>query len=221
MRFCLWPNSLNNPHNAGGFKLTYIEPEEAFISTIVVSNNGTLFQIDGSTMQYPEPYGNGFEQFSYVVLDSTNYVGIQFPHRVAFYQFSTLPSAHSQANIYPVAITHLAVEQIDVSEPRLAVATPSVVLALDSRPTGLNNGVTVNYRLTNDDWPSLSNKRLTTIASIVRKQPINQVRVNSKPDYPRNRKVIVGLLICLTLFPVVSFFTAKQQKTTNKENKVI
>lgn len=220
IRFDFSPRFLNEPLNAGGYSLSYIAPEMAFISTLNVTNNGMVFQPNDSPFRYQGPYKEGFNELSYVVLDVTNCAGIKFPGEAVFNQFAPLPGGKSKNDIYPAVVTRIRTKQIDVHGQLLTLLpTPQIIVALDSRPTGLNNGITVNYRVTNDTWLSLTNKKMVTIANIVRHQAGNRLKEEQK--YPRNRLIVASILGALTLLPIcVLFFRFVNKEIFNQQQKL-
>ncbi len=164
------------------FKANYIEPEKQFLSELIVSNNGTLFLSDGTTMEYPEPaYTNGYVQFSYKVLETTNCQGINFPLNAVLYQYAPLPNGKSPEDLYPAGITKLSIQQIDVGGHNMILApVPTRVVALDKR-LGLKNDLTMNYDVTNDQYYSLTNARMEQLADIYKRMSTN-IRKHEKTN---------------------------------------
>jgi hypothetical protein len=205
---------LNNPQNEGDFNASYIEPKKAFLFELDVTNNGTMFQLNGSFMKYPTPYANGFEQFSYKVLETTNCNGIIFPLNTVLYQFDPLPSGKSADDIYPTVITRLSIQQIDVGDNHLFLTlAPTNLVALDSRPSGLNNGVTVNYNVNNDQWPSITNKKVAQLANFYRSQPINKIKWED--EHSRNRTTVFIVFAIITLIPLGFVWKTKLNNNNN------
>ena len=158
------PKLFGNPEDRSRFKVNYIEPDHQFLSELVITNSGVAFLSDGNTMDYPEPFNHGFIEFSYKVLETTNSHGITFPRTAMLYQYVPLPNGKSSADTYPATITRLNIQQIDVGGRNLAlVPVPASLVALDSR-FGLSNRVTVNYEVINDEWYSVTNKRMQQLA---------------------------------------------------------
>ena len=175
------PEFSDNPKDQGGLKVSYIEPEKQFLSELVITNNGTVFRSDGTIMEWPEPYKNGFIEFSYKVLETTNCNGINFPLNAVLYQFSPLPSGKSSEDTYPAIVTRLSVQQIDVGGHILTLKpVPAFVLALDKR-LGLKSGQTMNYGVTNDQYYSLTNQRMEQLANIYKRMSTKKPSVLAQP----------------------------------------
>jgi len=175
IHFIFQPELLDNPKNEGGFKESYIGPENQFLSELVASNNGTMFLSDGTTMDYSEPaLANGFVEFSYKVLETTNCQGIIFPLNAVLYQYIPLQSGKSPEDLWPEIITKLSIEQIDIGGHKLSLKpVPARVVALDQR-LGLKNGLTMNYDVTNDQYYSLTNSRMEQLADFYRHHVVNK-----------------------------------------------
>ncbi len=175
------PEFSDNPKKEGGFKVDYIEPEKQFLSELVITNNGTIFLSDGTTMEWPEPYKNGFIEFSYKVLEITNCQGINFPLNAVLYQFFPLPNGKSSEDTYPAVVTQLSVQQIDFGGHILTLKpVPAFVLALDKR-LGLKNGQTMNYGVTNDQYYSLTNQRMEQLANFYKRMSTKKPNELARP----------------------------------------
>jgi hypothetical protein len=176
-----------------------------------VTNNGLIFQHNESPVQLPEPYKEGYEQFSYLVLETTNFSGITFPLEAVFRQFAPLPAGKSRDDIYPAVVTHMKINQIDtISRALTLTPIPGVIEALDSRPTGLVGGITVNYLSTNDSWLSVTDKQLAAYANVVRRTGSHLI--NEGPKYYGNRVFFVSLLVMVTLIPIAVIILEKRHK---------
>ena len=175
------PELFDNPKNAGGFKATYIGPEQQFLSELTITNNGTIFSSDGNTYEYPEPYKKGYVEFSYKVLETTNCNGINFPLNAVLCQFAPLPNGISQDDVYLGGIIKFHILRIDVGGHNLTLKpVPASVLALDYR-LGLANNRTMNYMVTNDLYLSLTNRIMQQLANVYERMATNKPRVLPKP----------------------------------------
>jgi hypothetical protein len=193
---------LDNPKNKGRFQLTYLEPEKQFLQELSVTNPGMLFLADGGTRDLPYPYKNGYCQFAYKVVETTNCGGLVFPFISTLYQF-TPSSAKPLGKLYPAVISQLQITRIDIYGRELRLAqVPYDLVALDRRPTGLVNDVTVNYDVINDQWPSTTNGRLKRIAQMVRRESAKLPEHNE--EYGRKRLIIITILAALTIVMLIA-----------------
>ena len=183
IHFAFQPELYGNPRNEGGFFAKYIEPEKRFLSELIVSNNGVGFGPEGRIFQYPGAYTNGFVQFSYRVLETTNCNGMIFPLKAVLSQFTPAMNGQSPEDLFAVAVTEFNIQKIDVGGRHLTFAPiPNPVLALDSRPPGLNKDITMNYLVTNDQYLALTNERMEKLARIYR-----QAVVANRKAQPRRQ----------------------------------
>jgi hypothetical protein len=211
IRFNFTPEYLNDPRNAGEFAMQYLNLKTGILARLDVTNNGLIFQHNESPVQLPEPYKEGYEQFSYLVLETTNFSGITFPLEAVFRQFAPLPAGKSRDDIYPAVVTHMKINQIDtISRALTLTPIPGVIEALDSRPTGLVGGITVNYLSTNDSWLSVTDKQLAAYANVVRRTGSHLI--NEGPKYYGNRVFFVSLLVMVTLIPIAVIILEKRHK---------
>lgn len=216
MRFLLRDNVFNDPKNKGAFVVDYINPDRHFISELFVTNNGVAFQSDGSSIEFPKPYDKGFLQFSYKALATTNCQGMILPVSAVLCEYAPRPGGSSEADIYPAMVTRLYIEQISLGGHSLkSTPIPTSYIALDSRPAGLNNGVTVNYGITNDQWYSTNDRIIKHVANFYRRQPFN--RINEKDRVSRNRGVIFCAFGILALVPIAILVRTKLNNNNNKK----
>jgi hypothetical protein len=205
---------LNDPHNEGRFTLSYIEPQKLFLSELIVTNNGLLFLSDGSVMKLSNPYDNGYPQFLFKVLETTNCGGIVFPLNTVLYQFVPSPNDKSPGELYAAVVSRLHIAQIDVGGQHLVLNRPPTnLVALDSRPTGLKKDMTVNYNVINDQWLPLTNHRLEVLADSVRgtlPRPVEDA------GYAGRRAFIFITLVTLTLVPLIAFACRIKNKLKGK-----
>jgi len=210
IHFDLRPEKLGNPKNEGGFKLSYIKPGNHFLSELIVTNNGTIFLSDGNDFKLPAPFDKGYVQFSYEVLDVTNYNGLDYPLNVVLYQFALLPTSKTAEDVYAAVISRLSVDTIDANKSSLKlIPVPIEIIALDSRPSGLSKGVTVNYGVLNDQWSSVTNKLIQQVAASLKGQSFH--KIGDERNYSRNRVIIMWVLGITLLIPV--WILVKHKKT--------
>jgi len=177
IHFIFDPKDFDSPKNNGGFSVRYLEPQNAFLSELVVTNNGTVFMWDGTTMEEPNPaFTNGFVNLRYQVLETTNCRGITFPLNAVLYQYAPIPDGRSPDDLYIATATKITVDQIDIGSRHLMLTpAPKLVVALDKR-FELSNNMIVTYLATNDQYFALSNTNLEQIANIYRRLSANRNR---------------------------------------------
>jgi RNA polymerase sigma factor (sigma-70 family) len=164
----------DNPKDGGRFHLSFIEPQQKFLSELIITNDGTMILADGNTRPYSKPYAGGFIQFSYKVLQTTNCHGIIFPLLAVLHQYLPLPNGKTPEETYPAVTARLTIQKIDVGGRNLTLKpVPKIVAALDKR-FGLNNNLTVNYIVTNDQYSAITDERLDRLASLYRRMPMNK-----------------------------------------------
>lgn len=201
---------LDKPENEGSFMLHYMQPQNFFLSDFIVTNNGLIFLMDGSTMPLPISYKDTFPQFVYEVLQTTNLSGVEFPQHAILSQFSPLPNGKSAKDIYTVDVSRLYVTRIDTGGNNLSLKNmPTNLEALDSRPLGLAGGRTVNYLIVNDQWPSATSHMQQVAANIAGRMYESPIE-NAK--YTERRLVIILFLILLTIIPLSISFRKLKHK---------
>lgn len=159
------PKILNAPENEGFYAAKYLTPEKAFLSELVITNKG--FGIDlsvgengledeGIIMRYPPPFENGFAEFQYKVIETTNLHGITFPLRAVCKRFTNW-GAKDPDRPHMVLQSELTVTRISFSENDVArrIAAPAEMYAMDARP-----GVRPNYIVRDDQWKPVSDPEI-------------------------------------------------------------
>jgi RNA polymerase sigma factor (sigma-70 family) len=171
IHFAMEPELYGNPRNVGSFFASYRAPD-GFLSELVLTNSGVRFTSDGRAIECPEPYKNGYVEFSFKVLETTNCGGITFPLKTVLTQFIPSPKGKSADDLIAVSTTEFSVQHIDIGADHLAfVPLPDRVMAFDTRPPGLS-GDGMHYNVTNDQYFPLTNPRLRDLAKIYGRPPM-------------------------------------------------
>lgn len=168
------PEHLNESKNRGEYHLAFIPTSKYFLSSLDITNNGMLLMSDGSYVKYGGPYTNGFLQLSYTVTDTTNIHGIRFPLRATLQRFLPVPHGRSANVLFLSTLCRLKMTSIAMPvQENNFIPIPAKIIALDSRPAELVHGATVNYSISNDDWPALTNAAFAHFVSVYRHLPLN------------------------------------------------
>ncbi|EEF60944.1 hypothetical protein [Pedosphaera parvula] len=153
-RFLNLPNCaldlFNDPRNEGTFAARYLEPEKAFLSELNITNNGYYIELMEDIRRYPPPYQNGFWEFRYEVLQTTNLNGHTFPTKAALKLGAIL--AHAESSMHTV--TEINVKRISFSASDLARknTAPEELFAFDHRPPNLEKDESKEYIVKHDQW---------------------------------------------------------------------
>jgi hypothetical protein len=93
-------------------------------------------------------------------LKTTNYQGITFPLNATYYAYTPLPKGKTRDDLYLSSAVTLNIQEINIGGKHLEMeAAPKSLVALDMR-FGLPNNRSVNYEVLDDQWESITNKRL-------------------------------------------------------------
>jgi hypothetical protein len=205
---------INNPTNEGTYFAGYLEPNGVFLSELDITNNGYIFPAHGPPIHLPEPFGHGFLQSVYRVLETTNQGGLIFPRRTQLISYFLSPHAKSPGDVFPVMVSTLSVDEIDLGEHSAVLSpVPKILLAMDTRPVGLKEDMTVDYLVTNDYFTPVTNHMIEQIATIVRAEA-PPPSPNSKPRF-----FFLGLLAVLAVTPLVVMLR-KNSQTKNEQQKI-
>jgi len=209
-------NFLGSPQNAGKFEVNYLNPDDSFISDLVVTNYGVIFLSNGGVFKLPAPFTDGFPQFSYRVIDTTNFGKMTFPFDAVLTQFVLKQNAKSASDTFALTVSHMHVDQIDLGEGSLIMEkVPESLVALDRRPAGLGGLVTVNYEVTNDTWFPVENPKIARLAKLTRVALSHANGGNNQAT--RNRSAVIFIFLILTLVPIIILVKIKH---TNQPNKI-
>ena len=199
--FNFQPRFSRHPKNRGTYRAVYLEPRNAHLAQLDITNNGSAFAADGSSFEYQPPYNTGFREHAYRVLATTNYQGTTFPIHTVLYGFSPLPNGKSPEDLYNSTITDLRIEKYDGScsiSPLAAV--PSLLVALDYR-LGTND-VHANYDVVNDQWLPVANERLQQLTKLVER---TAQRSSVTRNHQGSRFIVIGVFILLVIMPAILF----------------
>ncbi|HEX5398268.1 MAG TPA: hypothetical protein VFY06_04395 [Verrucomicrobiae bacterium] len=214
------PEQLNVSNNRGEYRLSFIPTSKYFLSSLYITNNGILLMSDGSYVRYGGPYTNGFLQLAYTVTDTTNIDGISFPLSATLQQFLPVPHAQSAEVLFLCDVCRLKITSIAMpKQENDFIPIPETIVALDSRPTGLVHGVTINYSISNDDWPMLSNAAFARFVNVYRHMPLNYAAGNSEKS--RNRHIILVAIVLVTVTPLIILLWRYWKKRTTQKKKEI
>ena len=200
---------INHPENRGVYAVRHAH---SFLEHLAISNNGWELKIGGSNddeiWRYPAPYDNGFTEFEYRTLETTNVNGIVFPLRTLLKEFRPRPGGSSREDVYAWVTTELSVSRIVVSQDAVVARPPAPqrLLALDSRPAKLPKGRTADYIVSNDQWRAVSDPQLASLAQIARQPEPGPRRHPAMP-----RLAVWGLLVAVALTPLILFSRQRQK----------
>jgi hypothetical protein len=152
------PNVFNAPQNEGFYQAAYLAPENAFLSDLIITNNGFGIELNvhksgaedtGEIMRFGPPFDNGFTEMQYQVIESTNLHGVAFPIRSICKRFTPNWERKDPNDLRVAVQSELTVTRISFAEKEMAgrIVAPSRMLALDARP-----GARSNYLVEDDQW---------------------------------------------------------------------
>lgn len=209
--FNFQPRFLGHPKNKGRYRAVYLEPQNAFLAELDITNNGSAFDVDGSSFEYKTPYNTGFREHSYRVLETTNFQGITFPVKMVLYGFSPLPNGKSSEDLYLSTITELRVEKYDFKcSTSSLVPVPSFLVALDYRLA--TNDAHANYDVVNDQYLPVENGRLQQLTKLDEKAAQRGAIAHHRKG---KRYLIIGALLILAIVPAILF----AHRTLTKKHK--
>jgi hypothetical protein len=169
------PNVFNSPQNEGFYQVAYLAPENAFLSELVLTNNGFSIELNvhksgvedtGEIMRFGPPFENGFTEMQYRIIESTNLHGVTFPIRAICKRFAPNWERKDPSDLRVVLRSELTVTKISFSEKDMAgrIAAPSKMIANDLRP-----GVRIDsYFIHDDQWKPVSDPEIARRVRIAR-----------------------------------------------------
>jgi hypothetical protein len=164
---------LNHAANEATYKLDYLGPGLAFVSRLVMTNNGVSLEIasgeEDAIQPFWPPYDRGFAQHDYQVTQTTNFNGIAFPLRAVLKRFHPkLGDASASTDLGLSVLTELAVTNLSELQPGgpTESSAPCRLLALDARPPRLSPQQRVHYFVTNDVWRPVSDPMIQELTRI-------------------------------------------------------
>jgi len=170
------PNVFNARENEGLYEARYLAPESAFLSELVVTNNGFSIELnmnktsgedEGDIRRNPPPFDNGYTELQFKVIESTNLNGITFPIRVVCKRFTPNWGGKDRDDLRVWLQSELTVTRISFAEKDVArrIAAPYEMSAEDARP-----GVSVSYLVHDDRWKPVSDSEIQWRTRIVRQR---------------------------------------------------
>ena len=212
MRRFLSTDLQTHPKNQGSYVATYLGPANAFLSELTVVNDGLLLMSSGESRQYGAPYERGFTETKYEVNEHTNCGGVVFPLRSTLKGFAPKPRATKADELGESVVAVMRVERLRLWDDTQPVPTfiPKRVLALDVRPPGLPNGMSVNHMVTDDNWKPVTDRELVQLAAITR--DIGQRR-------SAKRSLLIPLVFVVLAFVpgALLFFRSRRNVNANKQ----
>lgn len=197
---------LNDPRNQGNYGARYLEPAGLFLSELNITNDGTIFQsATGKTSKYPAPFENGYREFSYELTETTNVGGIAYPFQSVVRRYAPKQNARSSEDLYVYSITRLEVTRLS-STPIDMLPLPKSLVALDSRPPGLNPGIVVTYMVTNDQWQPVTNQEVRQLSAT-----FMRLKIPVRRDW--RRTLILVALVVVAIAPIGGHLVCKHHQT--------
>jgi hypothetical protein len=201
---------LNEADNVGNYHASYLETNAFFLSDLSISDNGVIKHLDGTVRHREPPFAEGFIDFHFRTLETTNVNGVLFPKRAELRLLSPLPNAKNQDDSWPVLVCSLNVEQI--RSENVEFQSPKLnFFVRDSRIPTKPGLIPLRYIVTNDVFAPKANKRLIALASIKEKNlPAKNGSAHIK------QLVIRWVVVCVAVLPLIVAVWFKL-KTTNKK----
>ncbi len=184
-RFPLVPRSsiaheiLNHPQNVGDYSVNYLQPGGVFLSELNVTNNGVnvdmTFGKQGDLEVEVKPshtlWADGYLEFRFAVLETTNCNRIAFPLRTVLERFNPNRRSKIAGDVHSTGISELVVKRVSFAASDLAnrKPAPSVVIADDYRPPNLPRNRSVSYFVTNDVWQPVTDPKIQSSARRLRR----------------------------------------------------
>jgi len=195
---------LNNPGNHGTYSLQYLTPAGTFVADLNITNDGVYLTSDNTVRQFKPPFDQGFHEFSYHLEATTNIADFIFPAQAVLYKYLPASEAKSRDDVRSSIVARFQLNKITLELQHLT--TFPVLLALDQRPTNLPAGITVNYRVTNEQWASVSDTNIRHLASLYRKV----TRID--PKLPNHISSFFAItLVTLAFLPPLAFILWRRQ----------
>jgi hypothetical protein len=204
MRRLVSSEFLSDSRNQGTYNIRYLSPSDYFVAELNITNDGVFVTADKSIQQFKPPFENGYREFTYRVEATTNISGILFPAHTALYKYVPQSDAKSQNDVRPAVVARLDLTRVNLSVEQLTRFP--ILIALDHRPTNLPQGVTVNYRVTNDQWVSVSNPKMKQLATLYRLIP-----GGGKASKTGISWFFATSLVILAVAPLIIFFAVKRK----------
>jgi hypothetical protein len=199
---------LKDKNNEGDYLVNYLGPTNGFLSELCITNNGVVPMADGSMSTSPAPFNFGYQEFSYKVLETTNFNGVLFPLRSVLSKYVPKSDGKTAEDLFPVIVTYINVQSIEYGSSESAInASTSVLLAFDRRLTN-TPGDGVKFLVTNDVWPAITNSDLVHFAAIM-KTIQSQTDVKYGTINKRKQGIIIIVLLVMTLGPLLGLMLHK------------
>lgn len=210
--FNFQPKFAGHPKNKGTYSARYLNPQNAFLAELEITNNGSAFDMSGSSFDYQDPYNKGFRELSYRVLETTNYQGLTLPVHTELRGFGPIPNGKTSEDVYPGIISELYIQKYDFTGSNLTLLpVPHFLVALDYRLT--TNDAHANYDIINDQWASISNGRVKKLSVLAEK--VAQRYATKQDGNSGKRNVVMIALFVVVLAPAVLF----AYRSINKKQK--
>jgi hypothetical protein len=158
---------LDHPKNVGTYSAKLLESGGAFLSELIITNNGIRFGPDHVPSPCRGPFADGFVETIFEARERTNLGAISFPLHATFSRFFPRPGGKNKEDLVLGATTRLDVTQIgafDTNELQQHAA-PVLLIALDRRAPNLPAGITVNHIVTNDEWIPAKDPRMKALVA--------------------------------------------------------
>lgn len=158
-RFLMVPSApfgvLKDAINHGAYHARYLEPGGVFLAALDSSNDGArlVWHPDKNEIgRYAPPLADGFKEFEYRVLETTNIQGLAFPLRSVLKRFG--PDPVNRTELAVTMFTEIRISAISFRAADLSRQHhPARVVGLDYRPRHLRGREAVAREIIDDVWP--------------------------------------------------------------------
>ncbi len=205
---------INDDQNIGTYSMTYIAGGD-FLSDLRITNNGNYVKLEQSNggfiasyVKFAPPLDQGFLEFKYSLLVTTNYHGVVFPAEAVVERIVSAFDPKYPNKTYTNVITEVQVLTIGELGDQMTgdEVSPAKMIADDFRPANLPEKVAVSYWLTNDGWKPASDPQIAGLVKLKLRGVESEARRSS-----RAIRIIFALSVLAPLVFGISQFYRRQR----------
>jgi len=167
-------------NNLGNHSISFVGDAGKFVSELRITNRGNEIELvvtptgfESKFHRLQSPFQNGYLEYDYTLLSTTNYLGFAYPARAVVRRMMPTFNLQQPGELFTRVLTEIQIisiggfDQSTVKNDNL----PKEVVVSDMRFTNLPANASITYQTSDDAWKSTTDPKIAYRAQQLKKTP--------------------------------------------------
>lgn len=208
-------------NNLGDYSIAFDGGTGNFVSDLRIRNRGTEIELlptasgfEPKFYRLPSPFKNGYLEYEYALLSTTNYLGNAYPARAIVKRMVPTFNRTNSSELYTRVLTEihlLSLGSFDESSYKNE-RFPKDLVVSDMRFTNLPGNASITYRTADGSWQSTADPQIANRARQIKKN------TSFKTGGTMTRQATKVVLLLFVLAPIAVYLSFKHRKNPQKHH---